>query len=161
MKSCTFSLTNTQEEDVDEADIVTANHMEIKAVACRSDLDDAIPKVMDNGIKTLIVKMGEDGARIVTDDGTDVTVPAFDVIPINATGTGDVFNAALVVALAEGRDLEEAVRFACAAGWVTVLARSDSKTTGKRFGRFGLLPGTRSAAQFILPMAAEARGTAT
>jgi len=105
---------------LDEADIMVANHMEIKAVACRSDLDDAIPKVMDQGIKALVVKMGNDGARVVTADGVDVTVPAFDVEPINATGTGDVFNAALVVALAGGRGLEEAVTFACAAGALRV-----------------------------------------
>jgi sugar/nucleoside kinase (ribokinase family) len=105
---------------LDEADIVVANHMEIRAVACRSDLDDAIPKVMDAGIRALVVKMGDEGARIVTADGVDVTVPAFDVVPINSTGTGDVFNAALVVALAGGRDLERAVTFACAAGALRV-----------------------------------------
>lgn len=105
---------------LDEADIVTGNHMEIKAVACKTDLQDAIAKLMDHGIGTLIVKMGSEGARIITSKGVDVVVPAFDVDPVNATGTGDVFNAALVVALADGRDLEDAVRFACGAGALRV-----------------------------------------
>lgn len=105
---------------LDEADIVMGNLMEVKAVTCRSDLDDAIAKIMDQGINTLIVKMGDEGARVVTAGGVDVTVPAFVVEPVNATGTGDVFNAALIVALADGREMEEAVRFACAAGALRV-----------------------------------------
>ncbi len=105
---------------LEDADVVAANQLEIRAVSCMSDLDDAVAKMTDRGIGTLVVKMGEDGARVVTAQGTDVIVPAFDVEAINATGTGDVFNAALVVALSEGMDLEPAVRFACAAGAVRV-----------------------------------------
>jgi len=104
----------------DTADIILGNDKEIKAVACATDLDAAIEKLMATGIRSLVVKMGPEGARVVTQDGLDVTVPAPDVEPINATGTGDVFNAALMVALSEGREMEEAVRFACAAGAVRV-----------------------------------------
>ncbi len=105
---------------LDEADIVLGNHSEVKAVACTSDLDEAVTKIMDRGVGALVVKLGEDGARLVTSDGVDVTVPAPDVVPVNATGTGDVFNAALLVGLAEGRSLEDAVAFACAAGAIRV-----------------------------------------
>lgn len=103
-----------------EADIVMGNYLEVKAVACKTDIDDAIAKMMDHGIEVLIVKMGKDGARIVTAKGIDVVVPAFDVDPVNSTGTGDVFNAALAVALADRRELEDAVAFACAAGALRV-----------------------------------------
>jgi ribokinase len=105
---------------LDEADIVLGNHMEFKAVACSHDLDAAIEKMMDKGIKALVVKMGDQGARLLTADGVDTTVPTPEVDPINATGTGDVFNGALLVALARGDTLEEAVRFACAAGALRV-----------------------------------------
>lgn len=104
----------------DTADIVLGNDKEVKAVACATDLDTAVEKLMATGLRSLIVKMGSEGARVVTQDGLDVTVPALDVEPINATGTGDVFNAALLMALSEGKDMEEAVRFACAAGAVRV-----------------------------------------
>ncbi|UCC93845.1 MAG: carbohydrate kinase family protein, partial [Thermoplasmata archaeon] len=105
---------------LEEADIVMGNNLEVKAVACKTDIEDAITKLMDHDIGTLIVKLGDEGARVVTSGGEDVIVPAFDVDPVNATGTGDVFNAALVVALADGMDLEEAVRFACAGGALRV-----------------------------------------
>ncbi len=104
----------------DTADVVIGNDKEFKAVACATDLDTAVDKLMEKGIRSLVVKMGQDGARVVTQDGLDMTVPAMDVEPINATGTGDVFNAALIVALSEGKDMENAVRFACAAGAVRV-----------------------------------------
>ncbi len=106
--------------DLENADIVLGNDMEVKAVACTTDLDAAVEKMMDHGVDTLVVKMGAKGARLITRDGTDVTIPAPGVDPINATGTGDVFNAALMVALAEGMGMEDAVRFACAAGALRV-----------------------------------------
>jgi ribokinase len=104
----------------DTADIVLGNDREVLAVACATDLDTAVEKLMATGLRSLVIKMGPEGARVVTREGLDVTVPALDVEPINATGTGDVFNAALLVALSEGKDLEEAVGFACAAGAVRV-----------------------------------------
>lgn len=105
---------------LEEADIVLGNHSEVKAVACTSDLDVAVEKIMDRAHGTLVVKLGEEGARLVTSDGVDVTIAAPKVEPVNATGTGDVFNAALLFALAEGRSIEDAVGFACAAGALRV-----------------------------------------
>jgi len=43
-------------------------------------------------------------------------VPAPWVQPVDTTGAGDAFAAALAVSLAEGRDLARAVRFAVAVG---------------------------------------------
>ncbi len=106
--------------DTDTADIVLGNDKEIKAVACATDLDTAVDKLRVKGIRSRVVKMGPEGARVVTQDGLDVRVPALEVEPENATGTGDVFNAALMVALSEGKDMEDAVRFAYAAGAVRV-----------------------------------------
>jgi ribokinase len=105
---------------LDMADIVLGNHMEVKAVACSHDLDVAIERMMEIGIEVLVVKMGDKGARLLTADGVDLTFPSPEVEPINATGTGDVFNGALLVALSRGRSLEDAVGFACAAGALRV-----------------------------------------
>jgi ribokinase len=43
-------------------------------------------------------------------------VAAHRVIPVDTTGAGDAFNGALAAALAEGRELGEAVRRAVVAG---------------------------------------------
>lgn len=105
---------------LEEADLVLGNMDEVMAVSCRSDLEEAMASLKSHGVGTLIVKQGDQGARVVTATGDDWTVPAFAVDPVNATGTGDVFNGALLVALSEGRTLEDAVRFACAAGAIRV-----------------------------------------
>ncbi len=47
--------------------------------------------------------------------GGELFLPRFPVKSIDATGAGDAFAAALAVALAEGRSLEEAGPFASAA----------------------------------------------
>ncbi|MGE5273895.1 MAG: ribokinase [Verrucomicrobiota bacterium] len=60
---------------------------------------------------TLVVTLGEQGAKL---GGTHV--PAFAARPVDTTGAGDAFCAAFAVALAEGADDVEAVRWGCAAG---------------------------------------------
>jgi ribokinase len=103
------------------ADIVLGNELELKATACTKDLDTAIERVAAKGVDNLVIKMGAEGARIVR-KGVDshVNIPAPPVEAMNATGTGDVFNAALMIGLGEGMELEEAVTFACAAGALRV-----------------------------------------
>ncbi len=67
------------------------------------------------GPRTVVVTMGERGALIV--DGERIEeVPSVSVDVVDTTGAGDAFNAALAVALAEGRELTQAVRYACCAG---------------------------------------------
>jgi ribokinase len=64
---------------------------------------------------TLIVTLGEKGALIVTDAG-ETHVPAVVVEVVDTTGAGDAFNAGLAIALSEGKDLLEAVKFANCSG---------------------------------------------
>jgi len=67
------------------------------------------------GVGTLIVTLGEKGALLCA-EGDPILVPAVTVDVVDTTGAGDAFNAGLAVALAEGRDLLNAVRFANCAG---------------------------------------------
>ncbi|MBK8049866.1 MAG: bifunctional hydroxymethylpyrimidine kinase/phosphomethylpyrimidine kinase [Anaerolineales bacterium] len=63
----------------------------------------------------LIVTEGEKGASVFAEDG-EVQIPAARVDVVDTTGAGDAFNAALAVALAEGRALLDAVQFANCSG---------------------------------------------
>ena len=47
-------------------------------------------------------------------------MPGFKVKPVDTTAAGDTFNGALAVALAEGMPMLDAVRFANAAGAISV-----------------------------------------
>jgi ribokinase len=68
------------------------------------------------GAANIIVKMGSHGAYIHGADGLRKWVSAFKVKAVDTTAAGDAFNGAFAVALMQGLDLEEAVRFASAAG---------------------------------------------
>lgn len=79
------------------ADYLTPNESEARAV--------------EGARGTLVVTLGEQGARL-----PDEHVLAFPAAPVDTTGAGDAFCAAFAVALAEGADDVEAVRWGCAAG---------------------------------------------
>jgi len=85
-----------------------------------------------------VVTLGERGARL-----GDTPVPAFAARAVDTTGAGDAFNAAFAVALAEGRDELDAVRFGCAAGAFMV-------------EREGVLPGLPTRAELDEILAAVA-----
>ena len=67
----------------------------------------------------MVATLGSKGARFVqrADDGL---VGGFEVNVVDTTGAGDAFNAGLAVALAEGKALPEAIRFANAAAALSV-----------------------------------------
>jgi ribokinase len=69
------------------------------------------------GVRNVVTTLGRDGAMILTDT-LNMRVPAIEVDVTDTTGAGDAFNSGLAVALAEGRDLVEAVRYGVACGGI-------------------------------------------
>ncbi|WP_069816436.1 ribokinase [Streptomyces sp. TP-A0874] len=67
-----------------------------------------------------VLTRGAEGALIADPSGVTLVPPHRVGNVVDTTGAGDSFNAALAVALAEGRDLEQAAEFAAAAGAHTV-----------------------------------------
>ena len=76
--------------------------------------------LLARGAGNVIITLGERGA-LVRNINTSTHVPAFDAGPVvETTGAGDAFAGGLAVALAEGRDVVEATRFACVVAGISV-----------------------------------------
>ncbi len=71
---------------------------------------------LDQGVGTVILKMGAEGSSIHRRGMAEVLVPAFRVDVVDTTGCGDAYDAGLIWALASGWDLLEAARLASACG---------------------------------------------
>lgn len=75
--------------------------------------------LFDKGIGTVIITMGAQGA-LLFDGETSEMIHSPKVEAVDTTAAGDVFNGALVVALAENKSMTDAVRFACNAAAISV-----------------------------------------
>ncbi|MCO6449544.1 MAG: ribokinase [Caldilineales bacterium] len=101
-------------------DFLTPNETELRILLGLAP-DDPTPtpelarRLQDRGVGTLIVTQGEKGVLALTDAG-EFSLPGVQVDVVDTTGAGDAFNSGLAVALAEGRDLVEAIQFANCCG---------------------------------------------
>jgi ribokinase len=105
-------------------DILTPNEVEagfLTGLTVVDERDAAKParRLLDAGAKHVIVTLGEKGSLWVT-RGHEQFFPPYPVTPVDSTAAGDAFNGALACALAQGRGMKEALRFANAAGALTV-----------------------------------------
>lgn len=71
------------------------------------------------GVEIVIITMGEKGAYIFTDKISKL-IPGRKVKAIDTTAAGDTFNGALAVAIADNKEIEEAVKFANIAASISV-----------------------------------------
>jgi ribokinase len=73
----------------------------------------------ERGPAAVVLKLGDQGC-FYSDADAEIHCPAVSVTARDTTAAGDVFNAALAVALAEHRPIAEALRFANAAAAISV-----------------------------------------
>ena len=81
--------------------------------------DIAAALLCDRGVSNVIITMGSAGAYVKSGSFTGM-VPGVTVRAVDTTAAGDVFNGALAVALAEGKELKEAALFANRAAAISV-----------------------------------------
>ena len=82
-----------------------------------ADLDTGLRRAISRGARVAAVTLGERGVRwIDARSPTEVVqLPAFPVAVVDTLAAGDTFHGAYAVAIAEGRPVPDAMRFACAA----------------------------------------------
>lgn len=101
-------------------DYLTPNETELRilmglAPDDRTPTVDLAQQLRKQGVRALVVTRGENGALILTDDG-ELEIAGVSVEVVDTTGAGDAFNSGLAVALADGKDIVEAVKYANCAG---------------------------------------------
>jgi ribokinase len=104
------------------ADYLTPNETELATLTGQSSDDDLITWVrsmLQRDDQTFVITLGSEGARWITHDDS-AQVPTYAVDVVDTVGAGDAFNAGLAVALAEGKSIDDALRFANAAAALSV-----------------------------------------
>ncbi len=105
-------------------DILTPNESEAETlcgvtVKDKEDAKIAAEKLLEMGPKSVIITMGGMGSYIKNNE-VDLFLPSIKVDVVDTTGAGDAYNGGLVAALAEGKDLIEAAKFANIVGALCV-----------------------------------------
>lgn len=104
--------------------IITPNETEVELLTgvTVNDEKDALKAskiLLDKGVKNVIITMGKKGAFLHSELGS-ILIPSFEVNALDTTAAGDTFNGAFAVAVAEGKALEDAVKYANAAAAISV-----------------------------------------
>ena len=104
--------------------LVTPNEVEAEGmtgikVDSLESADKAAAVMMEKGIRNVLITLGGRGVYINTEGHSEI-IPAYKVNAIDTTGAGDAFNGGLLCALAEGKTITEAARFANAVAALSV-----------------------------------------
>lgn len=127
---------------LEKVDVLTPNRTELNVLTGRKSHADEDPEklareLIQRGVKTVVMTLGERGARIVTASSSKA-VRAIPVNAVDSTGAGDAFSAGLATALAFGEKIESAVEFAVVCGGLAVT----------KHGVIPALPKTNEVASF-------------
>ena len=117
--ACTLS-----DELLRNISIITPNESEAEMltgvkVTDLNTAEQAARNLQDKGVEIVIVTLGAAGALLLHENIVS-HIQGHKVEAVDTTAAGDIFNGALVVALAEGRPVQEAVNFACKAAAISV-----------------------------------------
>ncbi|WP_257293817.1 ribokinase [Endozoicomonas sp. YOMI1] len=122
-------------------DLITPNQTEADILTGIKVFDEksatqAAALLHQKGITDVAITMGQDGAfasSMTPGHPEGLMVPGFPVKAIDTTAAGDTFSGALLVALAEGKSLEEAAFFANASAGLCVMSAGSQSSIPYRF----------------------------
>jgi ribokinase len=123
--------------------IITPNETEARLLTGEDTRDEsgiarAAAVFLERGTATVVIKAGARGAFLIDGAGF-VRVPGFSVRVVDTVAAGDSFNAGLALALAEGRDIVDSVRFANAVGALSTTREGAQSAMPRREEALALL----------------------
>ena len=113
-----------EDELLSKVDLITPNEVEAEILTgIKVDSEEAADQAAEwffaRGVKRVLITLGGRGVYLNTRDKKGI-LPAYKVEAVDTTGAGDAFNGGLLAALAEGKDLWEASKFANALAALSV-----------------------------------------
>jgi len=110
----------TMEAAVALSDVVFGNGTEEVMPLARADSIEAAARVLSDGKRTVVARVGAGGAIACAPDGTLIHAPGFPAAVVNTIGAGDSFNGGFITAMTEEKPLTEALRWGNAVGALKV-----------------------------------------
>ena len=114
-------------------DFLTPNETELNtltgmAADTEEEIEKAAGSLLAKGVKNVLVTIGARGAMLCNAQGSKIYPTFTHLKPVDTTAAGDTFNGGLAVGLAEGMELEQAIRFANAAAAISI-TRNGAQTS--------------------------------
>jgi ribokinase len=116
--------------------ILTPNETEAELLTGLTVTDErsaasAASRLLATGLRSAVITLGRQGA-LVAEAAATAHVVGYEVTPVDTVAAGDVFNGCLAVAIAEGRNLIDAARFANAAAAIAVTRHGAQASAPRR-----------------------------
>jgi sugar/nucleoside kinase (ribokinase family) len=123
---------------VAKADLLLPSGEELERAAGVDGEAAAVQRLIDIGVKEIVLKRGAAGATCFSRDGSRMDAAAFDVTEVDPTGAGDCFGGAYLACRRLGLSINSALDYGCAAGArnVTVLGPMEGAGTRAELDAF-------------------------
>ena len=96
---------------------------ELKMMAGCDTVEESVAKLFENPVLEIIaLKRGSKGCTIYTRDAEPLNFGIYPIVPVDATGAGDSFDAAFLCGLVDGKDMMDCIRQATAAASLNTAA---------------------------------------
>lgn len=124
----------------DGVDFLTPNETEAAYFSgfTEEEYEKSADALISMGVKTVIITLGSKGSYIKNSVFTG-HIPAIPQKAIDTTGAGDAYNGAFAAAIAEGCDIQKAVRFATASASLSVTKKGAAESMPKKHDIIHLL----------------------
>jgi len=124
-------------------DVLTPNETEAEALTGIRPIDEKTARqvaliLREKGVGTVLVTLGEAGVFYM-DHSSEGLVSPYSVESIDSVAAGDCFNSGYAVAISEGWDIDQSVRFAAACGALSTTKRGATASAPSRLEVEGLL----------------------
>ena len=137
-------------EVLDYVDILKIAEEEWPLLFGEEENPESAQKIINRGVKALVISRGENGSTIVTPDFRE-NVPAFSIEAIETTGAGDAFTACMLSGLAKILRSDRKIEDIEKPEWLEIIKRSNAAgaIACLKHGAMPAIPDTKALNDFL------------